>query len=130
LTAPRTRKNTRATLKIVTLNMRGRDLDKWNHINQMLDKGILAVQEAHLDESRVTQIEELFPKRIKIYQTADPNTPNARGVAMVLNKELTNISGVTTQEIVPGRALLLQTNWHAEAKLTILAIYAPNIVTE
>jgi exonuclease III len=135
LTAPRTKKgkNTRATLKIATLNMRGRDLDKWNHINQMVRDnkiGILAVQEAHLDEPRVTRLEGLFPKRIKIYYTTDPNTPNARGVAIVLNKELTNISGVTTQEIVPGRAILLQTNWHAESKLTILAIYAPNIAAE
>jgi exonuclease III len=134
-TTPQTRKgkNTRATLKIASLNMRGRDLDKWNHINQMIRDnkiGILAVQEAHLDESRVTWLEELFPKRIKIYHTADPSTPNARGVAIVLNKELTNIAGVTTQEIVPGRAIPLQTNWHAESKLTVLAIYAPNIAME
>jgi exonuclease III len=126
-------KNTRATLKVASLNMRGRGTEKWNHINQMMRDsriGILAVQEAHLDDPRVVQLEELFPKRIKIYHTADPTTPNARGVALVLNKELTNISGVTTQEIIPGRAILLQTNWHRESKLTILAIYAPNVAPE
>jgi hypothetical protein len=118
-------KNTRATLKVASLNMRGRDAEKWNHINQMMRDskiGILAVQEAHLDDSRVVQLEELFPKRIKIYHTADSNTPNARGVALVLNKELTNISGVITQEIIPGRAIFLQTNWHRESKLIILAL--------
>ncbi|KAJ7065754.1 Endonuclease/exonuclease/phosphatase, partial [Mycena amicta] len=29
-------------------------------------------------------------------------------------------------EIIPGRAILLETKWHGEEKLTILGIYAPN----
>jgi hypothetical protein len=30
----------------------------------------------------------------------------------------------------PGRALLLETNWHANQKLTILVVYAPNTPNE
>jgi hypothetical protein len=47
-----------------------------------------------------------------------------------MNKELTNITKIKTYEIIPGRALLMETNWHANQNLTILAIYAPNIPIE
>jgi ribonuclease HI/exonuclease III len=126
---PHQGKKTKATLKIASLNLRGRGLEKWNHVNQLLRDnkiGILAVQESHLDDDKIIRLETLFPKRIKILHTADPNTINAKGVAIVMNKELTNTSNVTTYEIIPGRALLLKTNWHANQTLTILAIYAPN----
>jgi hypothetical protein len=65
---PKKGKNTRATLKIASLNMRGRDKDKWNHINQLMRDnriGILAVQEAHLDEPRVARLEELSQSESK-----------------------------------------------------------------
>jgi endonuclease/exonuclease/phosphatase family metal-dependent hydrolase len=44
----------------------------------------------------------------------------------VLNKEITSTLNISTHNIHPGRALLLETNWHADQKLTILVIYAPN----
>jgi len=74
------KKNTRASIKIATLNMRGRGADKWRHINQIMrDKkiGILALQETHLTDELAEQMQALFSKRLKIIHTIDPDRPNA-----------------------------------------------------
>ncbi|KAF5376294.1 hypothetical protein D9615_008538 [Tricholomella constricta] len=130
------RKNTKAAIRIASLNIRGyrtagdsRSGTKWLHVNQLLrDKkiGILAVQETHLTEERRDELEKLFSKRMKIFISKDPDNPTGRaGIAIVLNKEITNITGAKMTEIVPGRAIMIQTNWHKAEKITILAIYAP-----
>jgi hypothetical protein len=62
---PQHGKRTKATLKIASLNMRGRGTDKWNHINQLIRDnkiGILAIQETHLDDDKKDRLELLFPK--------------------------------------------------------------------
>jgi exonuclease III len=87
--------------------MRGRGGDKWHCINQLLrDKkiGILALQETHLSDQLVDSLETLYHKRIKIFHSCNPNTNNAKGVAIVLNKELTNTYNINTHVLVPGRA--------------------------
>jgi hypothetical protein len=107
---PKIKKKTKATLKIASLNMRGRGDDKWNHINQIIREkriGVLATQETHLNDVHINRIHNLFDKRIKIYHSIDPNQPNAKGVAIVLNKEITNTTNVVVSEIIPGRALLV-----------------------
>jgi exonuclease III len=127
------RKKTKATIKVASFNMHGREMEKWYHLNQLMRDnkiGILALQEAHLTEQHTDHLHSLFHKRIKIFHSSDPNTPNAKGVAIVLNKELTNTKEVTLHEVIPGRALLLETKWHAEQNLSILAIYAPNVPAE
>ena len=127
------KKRTKATLKIASLNMRGRGNDKWNHINQIIrDKkiGVLVAQETHLDDNQVDHLHSLFDKRIKIHHTIDPHRPNAKGVAIILNKEITNTQNVVTTEIIPGRALLVQIPWHTNLIIKILAVYAPNTVAE
>lgn len=96
----------------------------------MRDKkiGILLVQKSHLTDERKTQIETLFGKRLKIFYTKDTENPSGKGgVAVVLNRDITNTDNVIVREIVPGRALLLSTIWHKEEKLSILAVYAPNV---
>lgn len=127
------KKNTRATLKIASLNMRGRGSpqtqDKWNHINQILREksiAILALQETHLSKDHVDRLHTLFGKRLKIHYSIDQNEPNSKGVAIVLNKEKTNTLNITENEIIPGRALMLVLPWHADLTITILAVYAPN----
>ncbi|THU83857.1 DNase I-like protein [Dendrothele bispora CBS 962.96] len=132
------RKRTKAAIRVASLNIRGygnpnafhKD-NKWNHINQLMrDKriGILALQETHLTEERRDLVEKLFTRRLKIYISSDPENPTGKsGVAIVLNKELTKISGTKTYEIVPGRALLVQTSLHRQDKINVLAIYAPNV---
>ncbi|KAG6875692.1 hypothetical protein C0992_002812 [Termitomyces sp. T32_za158] len=88
------RLNTKAAMKIASLNIRGfmeagGRLMKWNHISQlMLQKriGILAVQETHLTEERREGIKSLFRKRLKILISEDPSNPTGKGgVAFVLN---------------------------------------------
>jgi exonuclease III len=129
------KKNTRAAMHIATLNMRGRGTgnnDKWNNINQMVKEcriAVLAVQEAHLTQQHVDNLHQLFGKRLQIHFSQGPNS-NAQGVAIVLNRELTNIKGIRKWEIIPGRAMLMTLPWHADLLLTILNVYAPNAHNE
>ena len=131
-------KNTKASLKIATLNIRGfrytgavRNESKWNHVNQVIrDKkiSILMVQETHFTTERKNDIENLFGKRMKIYFSADPDNPTGKGgVAVVLNKHLINTQGAKVTEIVPGRAILVSVNWHKEEIINVLTVYAPNV---
>ena len=132
-TGAKIKKNTRASLKIATLNMRGRGQDKWNHINQLMRSkriGIIVLQETHLNEQHAARMHHLFGKRIKIYYTADQDNPNSKGVAVVLNKEITNVHDISSTEIVPGRALNIVIPWHQDQTINILAIYAPNSTKE
>jgi hypothetical protein len=106
------KKNTRASLKIASLNMRGRGPvgdNKWTHINQIMKEqrlGILAVQEAHLTQEHVDNLHTHFGKRLQIHFSQGPNA-NAQGVAIVLNKELTNIKGVQQQTCGSGPLLCM-----------------------
>lgn len=125
-------KKTAAYLKIATLNMRGFATNQTNKWADVWDKmrrkhiGVLALQETHMTADRLTQITQLHSKRMEIFFRSDPLHPNSKGVAIVLNKQKTNIKNVQTQELIPGRALLLTLPWHNTLTITILAIYAPN----
>ncbi|KAJ7310167.1 Endonuclease/exonuclease/phosphatase [Mycena albidolilacea] len=65
--------------------------------------GILAVQETDLSPKDVDNIHKIFSKRLRIYATIDPACPQAKEVAIVVNKE---------------------------KKLTVIAVYAPNDTAE
>ncbi|KAF8067089.1 Endonuclease/exonuclease/phosphatase, partial [Lyophyllum atratum] len=130
------KKNTKAAIRVASLNIKGYRAaneagSKWFHVNQLVRQkriGILLVQETHLTEERKETIEGLFSNRLKIHISMDPVRPRSRGgVAVVLNRSLTNVSGTEITEIVPSRALLIRTNWHRAEKISILAIYAPNV---
>ncbi|KAJ3837975.1 hypothetical protein F5878DRAFT_652313 [Lentinula raphanica] len=88
--------------------------------------GILVVGEAHLNAQRLDEISRITESRMKIMYSAREDTPNAAGVAVVLNKNRTNVQGIIMHEIVAGYAIQIETNWHNQERLTILAIYAPN----
>ncbi|KAJ7026027.1 hypothetical protein C8F04DRAFT_1190942 [Mycena alexandri] len=121
------KKNTKAAIQVALLNIKGwkaRDAPqlKWYEVNQMMREkriGVLLVQEAHLNDEHRENIEQLFKKTLK-------KILPARGVAIVLNKQLPNVNGAKTTEIIPGRALLIQTNWHRGEKIKVLGVYAPN----
>ncbi|KAL0059956.1 hypothetical protein AAF712_013252 [Marasmius tenuissimus] len=129
-------KNTKAHLTIGALNMRGLGStnfndprNKWYHINQLMrDKkiGVLVLGEAHLNTERKQQIEELFKGKIKVVFSSIPNNPNAKGIAVALHRDITNMNGIQTWEIVAGHALLVEYNWRGTKTLSILAVYAPN----
>ncbi|EPS93001.1 hypothetical protein FOMPIDRAFT_1097224, partial [Fomitopsis schrenkii] len=130
---------TKAALKMGSLNLNGRGditttTSKWGTVNQLLREeriGILAVQETHLADEDVHTIHDLYGRRLHVVNSPDPDTPTlARGVAIILNRELVDTSAVTSTHIVPGRAILTTTNWHAGKSLTILNVYAPNAASE
>jgi Endonuclease/Exonuclease/phosphatase family len=102
--------------------------EKWFHINQLLCNGkigILALQETHTTDALVSSLHSLFGKQLLIFHSMDPDSPNSKGVAIVLNKEILHTDNVQIHDIIPGCALLLSVPWHTSI-LTILAIYAPN----
>lgn len=125
-------KKSRANIKIASLNMRGRwhhSSDKWSSINQIMKDqklGILALQETHLTKDDEATLNSTPGLRIHIKSSIDPARTNAKGVAIVMNKNLVNTSGVKVHDLVPGRALLVIIPWRKDDSLKILAIYAPN----
>ncbi|KAJ3764997.1 hypothetical protein FB446DRAFT_655855, partial [Lentinula raphanica] len=130
------RKRTTASIKIAALNIRGHGVldpghpdNKWLHVRQIMRQkniSILVIGEAHLDSERRDNIERIHGANMKIYFSKKQNTPNAAGVAFALNKNITNIEGIQTYEVVAGHALLLEIDWHNNEKLSLLGIYAPN----
>ncbi|KAH8074947.1 Endonuclease/exonuclease/phosphatase, partial [Cristinia sonorae] len=128
-------------IRLATLNIKGygnpdthHPKNKWNHLNQVLrdDKiAILAVQESHMTPERVVNVEERFSSRMRIFMSAHPEAPTAKGgVALVLNKQLIDAAQASAQEVVPGRALLVRAKTYKDEWLNILAVYAPNIPAE
>jgi exonuclease III len=105
---------------------------KWHALSKMIQSrkiGILCTQETHLSTEQTDEINN-FHKNIKIFSTLDPLHPNSKGVAVAFNKKITNTQDVKATELIPGRAILIETQWHNTEVLTILAIYAPNDTTE
>ncbi|KAJ7017556.1 Endonuclease/exonuclease/phosphatase, partial [Mycena alexandri] len=132
--------NTKAFVKIDGLNIRGNGNvninhtdNKWFRVNQTMSErrlGILIVGEAHLSDERLQDIERVFARQLKVVFSRDPRTPNANGVAFVLNKNLVKTDDIKTTEIIPGRALLLETKKKNDKPLSILGVYAPNSAAE
>ncbi|KAJ4466438.1 hypothetical protein C8J55DRAFT_439915, partial [Lentinula edodes] len=133
------RLRTRTSITIAGLNIRGHgsiniehSANKWGDIRLMMlirRIGILIIGEAHMNSERRDEIDRKYGKDLKIFYTKLPDTANAAGVAIVLNRNLTNVEGIQTHEIVPGHAMLLEYCWHNTERLSILAIYAPNTDT-
>jgi exonuclease III len=133
------RRRTKASVTIASCNMKGRGEtdhmnrpsanNKWLHVNQIMREqkiGVLALQETHMTEELEGKIANLFARRLTVIHSRDADSPNSKGVSVVVNKELLNTDNITSAEIVAGRALLVNIPWHNEERLTILAIYAPN----
>lgn len=80
------KKSMKAAMRIASL---GDKDSRWMHVNQIMQEekiGILAIQEAHLNEERKGIIENIFPK-LQIEVSEDPEKPTSKaGVALVLNK--------------------------------------------
>ncbi|KAK0459914.1 hypothetical protein IW261DRAFT_1578140 [Armillaria novae-zelandiae] len=129
-------KHTKMHMRIAALNIRGNGgvnisdpRNKWVHLNQeMCDRriAILIVGEAHLNDERKESVINMFGKLLHIEHSELQDNPNAKGVAIVLNKRLTNSEKIKCWEIVLGQALQVQIEWHHGKTLMILGIYAPN----
>ena len=108
-------------------------MDKWMHIPQIMREkriGILAVQETHLTDEIALQFHNLFNNTLSLIFSPDPDTRNARGVALILNKRLMRTDDVRETTIVPGRAIIINIPWHEGQRVSILTVYAPNIPSE
>ncbi|KAJ7065904.1 DNase I-like protein [Mycena belliarum] len=92
--------------------------------------GVMIVGEAHLDNDRKAAIDQLFGRVLHTEFTKHPMTANAKGVAIVLNKNMVMTGTITSTEILPGRALLTEMLNVDGSPLTILGIYAPNAPNE
>jgi exonuclease III len=100
----------------------------------MRDKhiGVLALQETHLSQTETDNLNNFFERNLAIFSSIDPEilNPSAKGVAIVLNKQMTNVSNVQMDVIIEGRALMLTVPWHRDLALRFLAIYSPNNPSE
>ncbi|KAJ7164574.1 hypothetical protein C8R43DRAFT_878856 [Mycena crocata] len=130
------KKNTKASALVAALNIRGNGStnvynpkNKWYEIWRIMWErriGVLIVGEAHLDDNRKADLDSLYGKCLHLEFSKDPETPNAKGIAFVLNRNFVLTSDITTREIVPGRAMLLEMQNVDGKPLSILGVYAPN----
>jgi exonuclease III len=91
--------------------------------------GILALQETHLTQTDIEFFKRNFNDKLIIVNSADRFSPNARGVALVINRHIIHIkaNNLIPHEIVASRALQVNILWHNnETTLNFLAVYAPN----
>ncbi|KAG2088278.1 uncharacterized protein F5147DRAFT_748452 [Suillus discolor] len=84
--------------------------------------GIIALQKTHLSKMDEDPINQLPGSRLFVVLSIDPNQSNAKGAALVLNKNIMDMSQVKSIGLVLGRALLCTIGWHKEHKLMILEI--------
>ena len=91
---------------------------------------ILAVQETHLTDELADQFNTLFRNRLSLAFSPDPNTRNARGIAIVLSKNAIKTENVKTTVIIPGRAMSATIPWQDDQSINVLAVYAPNAPSE
>ena len=84
----------------------------------------------NLTDQLTEQFENLFGSTLLLRHSPDPTTPNARGIAIILNKRMINTNNVTEAVLIPGRAITIRIPWHGDQHVNILAIYAPNIPGE
>lgn len=93
--------------------------------------GVLAIQEAHLDDAFVDRLHALFGKRLHVVFSSNPERQTqAQGVAIVLNKEITNVKDVKVTVLAHGRAMLVTIPWHNSKVINVLNVYAPNAAHE
>lgn len=125
----------KAAVRIALLNVngfgtltRGSPDNKWNQIYRTIKQrkiGIL-LQEAHLMEERVRALHKMDGKKMRIFFSPHPTQPMQKeGVAVVVNPCQVNISNITTNEIIPGRAIQVGLQHHDRRTTQILCVYAP-----
>src|SRR5713226_5799606 len=105
---------TKATFTLATLNVNGfaslshkmTGLDKWSLIYHMMINqkiAILALQETHLDQDLLNQVNECYGQCLTILSSPDLDSPHtSAGVAFVINKRLVNPDNIKVFELIKG----------------------------
>jgi len=105
-------------------------IEKWARVNSTIYNekiAILAIQETHLDQKLLEQVQSCFGKNLEIINSPLPENPRASaGVAFVINKALIRPKEYTITELVPGRATALEVKWLEQCSTSIFNIYAPH----
>jgi hypothetical protein len=120
----------RAHVTIATLNMNSKSAmvgglrkSKWEDLENMMKTrcmGIVALQETHLNDEGFDSFCNLYQQRLVIINSSDPDRPSqSAGVAFALNKDIVSTEDITVEEIIPGRALLLDITWRDGQRLVI-----------
>lgn len=130
------KRKTRANILIGSLNIRGGGSDltmpKWQQMCQFMKRkklGLIATQETHLTRSQTERLNTQFERKLIIINSIDHLTPNSKGVAIVINRDIVRCKprDIEAKEIIAGRALLVAIPWkNFTQKLYFLAVYAPN----
>jgi exonuclease III len=131
-----------ANINIATLNMNGfaapanhmTGIEKWSTVYRTINQHkivILALQETHLDENLLHNIEACFGKRLTILKSQDlTNLRASARVALIINKSLIAPKELVTHEIINRWALALKIKWHKNEEAVLINFYAPNIRSE
>ncbi|KAI0667421.1 Endonuclease/exonuclease/phosphatase, partial [Trametes maxima] len=131
----------KARLRIATLNMRGYSgsgegsgTAKWMLINQLARDekvAVLALQETHLSNERLAELNRLFGPQLEVVASQDPeNELGARGVAFAINRRVLKDAVVRFGVVVPGRAATLQIQWSETRTLKVMNVYGPNVQSD
>ncbi|KAJ3978489.1 Endonuclease/exonuclease/phosphatase, partial [Lentinula detonsa] len=92
--------------------------------------GILALQETHLTDERVQEINEYYNKKLHVFASHNPDNPTGKGgVAIVINCRQIALEAPKVHPIIPGHAMMVQLTIHKEDQLNILVVYAPNVTS-
>ncbi|KNZ82142.1 hypothetical protein J132_07726, partial [Termitomyces sp. J132] len=83
----------RGAIKFASLNIKGGGSTltrtKWNELCQIIREekiDVLAIQETQLDSVKTAELNSLFERQVLFISSLDPDTPNAKGVAFIINK--------------------------------------------
>ena len=104
--------------------------EKWAMVNRTIYNeciAILALQETHLDDDRLEQVQACFGRNLEIINSPLPGNPRASaGVAFVINKALIRPKEFSVSELDPGRAIMIRLKWLESCATSIVNVYAPN----
>ncbi|KAJ7191980.1 Endonuclease/exonuclease/phosphatase, partial [Mycena pura] len=133
---PKITRNTRASFTLAAFNINGTKASslksrkhKWHQLHRLIFEeqiGVAIVSETHLSAAQTQEIEEShMKKRLRIYNSQYPENPAAKGIAIVVNRELMNIDGIKVHYLIPGKAMLAVIPYHGKSTHTVLALYGP-----
>ena len=78
-------------------------IGKWATIIRTMNRlkiAILAIQETHLDESRLNEVLSVFGHKVIITTSYDPDSPRASArVAFILNKKFIKLNNIVIHDV-------------------------------